>query len=443
MRLLSKALACCALCLLLGALDGISAQTSGGTKRRAPVNPATQALNRLLASAQEAVDKQDYLSAAQDYQDYIAKMPDDASAHYDLGYVYTALHRPDDAKSEYEKAISLDPKMGPAYLNLGLTLLPADPGAAVEHLQHASDLMPASAQPKYLLGSALERSGKLPQAIEQFQAAAKLDDKDVNTRISLGRALLSAGRPAEAEAAYREALSLQPEDAALTQARLGLAHSLLAQKKLAEGAAELQTYLEIEPKDIPMRIERASVLVDLGKDDDALAELDRAASGGLESLVALKLRSQILWKKKRYDDAVPVLQKAAALAPKDPDFPALLGHIYLEKKLYANSIEELSAAYRIDPTAADVLVDLVAAEYQLKNYTAALGALDALSKRTELPAGSWYIRASCYDNLGQPAPALDAYQEFLQLNKDENSDMYFALTERVRVLTRELKEKKR
>ena len=36
-----------------------------------------------------------------------------------------------DAKGEYEKAISLDPKMGPAYLNLGLTLVDTDPAAAV------------------------------------------------------------------------------------------------------------------------------------------------------------------------------------------------------------------------------------------------------------------------------------------------------------------------
>jgi tetratricopeptide (TPR) repeat protein len=97
----------------------------------------------------------------------------------------------------------------------------------------------------------------------------------------------------------------------------------------------------------------------------------------------------------------------------------------------------------MNPNATDLLADIVAAEYAGKNYAPALAALDALSKREELPVGSLYIRASCYDNLGQAAQALDAYKQFLQLNKDENSDMYFASTARVRTLTRELQNKKR
>ena len=45
----------------------------------------------------------------------------------------------------------------------------------------------------------------------------------------------------------------------------------------------------------------------------SLAEMDRAASAGPEeSLRALRLRSQIYLDKKRYDDAIPVLQNAAA-----------------------------------------------------------------------------------------------------------------------------------
>ena len=86
---------------------------------------------------------------------------------------------------------------------------------------------------------------------------------------------------------------------------------------------------------------------------------------------------------------------------------------------------------------------LVDAEYGSKNFPEALAALDALSKREELPLASWYVRAVCYDNLGNLAPALDAYKKFLQLNTNQDSDMYFVATERVRVLTREMQNKKR
>ncbi|MGA9889705.1 MAG: tetratricopeptide repeat protein, partial [Candidatus Acidiferrales bacterium] len=164
---------------------------------------------------------------------------------------------------------------------------------------------------------------------------------------------------------------------------------------------------------------------------------------GPESLRALRLRALIYFRKKDYDHAVPVLTKAVALAPNDPDLPAQLGHVYLEKKDYPNAVNELVVAIKMNPGANDVLGDLVTAEYLNKNYVAALHGLDILAQRETLPLGSWFIRATCYDKLGQPAPALEAYQKFLQLNKDEDSDMYFEATARARTLTRELQNKKR
>ncbi len=443
MRLVSKPLACCALCAVLGAFQGLSAQAVSAGEKRIPVDPAAQELNRLLTAAQEAIDRQDYAAAAQRYQDYLVKKPDDATVHYDLGYVYSALKQPADAKNEYEKAIALNPKMGAAYQNLGLTLLSTDPAAAIAPLQKAAELLPGDGRTKWLLGEALEKSDKLAAAIEQYQSAEKLDQKDPEIRLSLGRALLSAGRPGEAEPAFREALALHPTGASLAEVHLRLAQALIAEKKLDEGASELALYLQVSPNDPSARITHASILVDMGKDDEALGELDQAATAGPEGLRALKLRSQIYFEKKLYDDNIPVLQKAAALAPKEPDIAARLGRVYLLKKDYPNSVHWLAAAYNMDTTATDLLGEAIEAEYLDKNYAGTLAGLDELAKRKELPLGSWYMRATCYDHLGQAAPALDAYQKFLQLNKDENSDMYFVSTARVRVLTRELQNKKR
>jgi len=98
------------------------------------------------------------------------------------------------------------------------------------------------------------------------------------------------------------------------------------------------------------------------------------------------------------------------------------------------SVRELIVALKMAPDATDVLGDLVTAQYLSKNYPAALNGLDLLSKREPLPAGSWFIRATCYDKLGELAQALDAYQKFLQSNKDQNNDMYFESTARVRAM---------
>jgi Flp pilus assembly protein TadD len=433
--------------VLLAFTGAASAQVVGTSRTKIPQDPAAIELNRLLSAAQDAVSKNDYASAAQDYQDYLAKKPDDAVVHYDLGYAYTALQRPAEAKSEYEKAIALDPKMAAAYQNLGVTLIPTDPAAAIEPLQHAAELMPEDARTKWLLGIALEATKKDSQAIERYQAAAKLDAKNVEIRNSLGFALLRTGRAGEAETTFRDALSLlpagQPAGAAADQAHKGLLQALLAQRKNDEAATELGIYVAAHPHDAPMELEHASLLVDAGKDDQALAELDKAASAGPESLRALKLRALIYFHKKQYDSAVPVLTRAIALAPQDPELPAQLGHAYLEKKDYANAVPVLVAALNMNQQSIDVLKDLVAAEYLNKNYAATLHGLDVLAQKETPPMGSWFVRATCYDKLGQAAPALEAYKKFLEMNKDENSDAYFEATARVRTLTRELENKKR
>lgn len=441
MKLSAKILACGALCVLAAAYQvNVEAQTSGASKKRIPADPAEAELNNLLATAQAAMDRKDYPAAAQNYQQYLAKKPDNAVAHFELGYADMSMQRLVDAKAEYEKAISLDPSMGPAYLNLGLTLVDTDPAAAVPNLQKALELIPNQPGPKFLLGMAFEHTGKLAAAVEQYQAAEALDGADFNIRYALGRVLLASGRASEAEPEYRAALTLQPDSA---PARLGLARSLLAQKELDAAAAQLASYLQAQPNDFGVRVERASVLVDLDKDEDALAELDKAAASAPESLRALKLRSEIYFEKKRYNDALPVLQKAADLAPQDRDIPARLGLVFLEKKDYPNAVRFFVAAFKMNPDANDILGNLITAQYLNKNYPAAIDGLDLLSKREALPPGSWFMRADCYDKLEQPANALESYKRFLDLNKDQNSDMYFAAAARVRAITRELQDKKR
>jgi Flp pilus assembly protein TadD len=428
---------------LLALAGASAAQTVGTSRTKIPQDPAAIELNRLLAAAQAAVDIQDYASAAQDYRDYLAKKPDDAVVHYDLGYAYTALEKPADAKSEYEKAIALDPKMAAAYQNLGVTLIPTDPAAAIEPLQHAAELMPEDARTKWLLGVALEATKKDALAIEQYQAAEKLDPNNSDIRNSLGFALLRNGRPAEAETEFRAALTMHPTGEPTNQAHKGLLQALLAEKKNDEAAKEMGAYLAAHAHDASLELEHASLLVEAGKDDEALAELDKAATDGPESLRALKLRALIYFHKKQYDNAVPVLTKATALAPQDPELTAQLGHAYLEKKDYANAVPVLVAALNMNQQSMDVLKDLVAAEYLNKNYAATLHGLDVLAQKETPSLGSWFVRATCYDKLGQAAPALDAYKKFLEMNKDENSDMYFEATARVRTLTRELANHKR
>jgi Flp pilus assembly protein TadD len=431
--------------VLFAALPSLALAQVNTTRTKIPQreDPDQAAIQGLLAAAQDAMAKKDYPAAVDWYQQYLSKRPNDAIAHFQLGYAFTALSRPADAKPEYERAIELNPNMVEAYENLGLTLVPTDPAAAIEPLKHATELRRGDAHMIWALGTAYEASGKLTEAIEQYKIASELPGAGPVIPVSLGFALLQTGNVREAEAAFRSALESNPVGMTLAQAHLGLAEVHRANKGLPAATSEFRAYLEAQPDDANARRELAVVLADLGKNDEALAELDRSGSATTEPLSALLLRSRIYYQAKRYDDAIPVLQKAAVLAPSNADIPARLGHVYMEKRDYPDAARTLAAAFQLDPNGNDILGELIAALYFNNSYPAALKEINLLEQRESLPPVALFMRAACYDKLGQAAEALDAYRKFLAVNKDENSDMYFEATSRSRVLAFELKNKKR
>ena len=132
----------------------------------------------------------DFATALDPLQKYMAQRPDEPYPHFQLGYAYAGLKRAADAKTEFSRAVALDPKMAAAHLNLGLVLMDSEPGAAADAFRHAAELQPTESRPRFLAGIALERDSKFPEAIEQYRAALALSPKDYETQFALGRALL-------------------------------------------------------------------------------------------------------------------------------------------------------------------------------------------------------------------------------------------------------------
>lgn len=412
------------------------AQQGHETRRKVRVHDP---LADLLAQAYAAIEKKDFAGAVQLLNQYVASRPDDAQAHFQLGYAYTALQRWADAEAQYRKVVALDPKMAPAYQNLGLILLRAEPAAAVEPLRKAADLEPDQAGPRFLLGEALARSGKLAEAVEPYQAAARLDPKNFHFHYELARALLDSNRAGEAELEFRRAVELRPDE---SPARAGLAESLLAQNKKEEGARELGGYLKAQPQDQEARLRLASVLIGLDRYDQALGELDKLDAKIADSLPAYRLRGEVYLGEQKYPEAAAVLTKAAALAPADAALRARLGKALLLKRDFPAAERELTAALQANPSIPGAARDLMASYYLEGNYAAALDQLDRLARLETPPATDWFVRATCYDRLGRKPEALEAYEKFLELDQGRSDREEFQSRQRVRILERELGKKK-
>jgi tetratricopeptide (TPR) repeat protein len=427
--------------LIVASASTLSLQSSNQQKST-PSQTRTQKLanplNDLLDEAQHDIDTNQFEAALVPLQKFLAEKPDIAWAHFQLAYAYTALKRPDEARAEYERATTLDPKMSEAFLNLGILLSEKDPAAAVPPLRRAVDLLPAQSRPRFLLGHAQERAGDIPAAVESYEAALRLDPRDVETVIHLGNLYVGLKRYSDAETKFRAALEIEPKS---PPALLGLAQTLDAQKK-PEAAAAYRDYLAVQPNTPGAESRAIHLLIEQKQYDAALAELDRADAGKPPTLDSLRSRADIQIAQKKWDDSIVTIRKAIALTPNDAELHGGLGRVYLQKRDFASAEKELKAALLLDKNNLVYWKDLRTTYYLGGNFPATLATQDLIAKVETPGAGEWFVRALCYDKLNQPKPALEAYEKFLELDQDKNPDQVWQAQQRSKVLRRMLDQKR-
>jgi len=180
--------------LAVGVAQPLLSQSKPATAKSPAAKPSTldkektDPLRPLLQQAGDAIDKQDFSAALAPLQKYIAERPAEAYPHFQLGYAYARLRRATDARSEFSRAIELDPKMAEAQLNLGLVLMDIDAKAAAEAFARAAELQPDQSRPRFLTGFALERSGAWSEAANNYRSALSLSSKDYEYNFALARA---------------------------------------------------------------------------------------------------------------------------------------------------------------------------------------------------------------------------------------------------------------
>jgi len=398
----------------------------------------------LLAQAQAALDRNDFSAAIPLLQKIAEARPNDALPHFELGFAYSGLKKNAEAIPEYRRAIALDPNLAPAQLNLGIALLDSDPAAAAESFATAAKLLPGQARPIYLMGQALDRSGKRSEAIEQYRGALALAPKDDAILFALARALLADKQSAAAESAFRQLLALKPDSA---PAQLGLAETLLSERKTAEAVDAFRDYLLKSPYDRHARFERAAALQNLNRSDESLAELDQldkldqlgpGASPGVESLT---LRGAIYMQQKKWSEAAAAFEKALAVPSSDGADAQLhlwMGHTKMELHDYAAAEKELRRVLELAPANFDALRELVSVYYLSGQYEATVSTLDLLAQHETPGALDWFFRALSCDKLGRKPEAAAAYRRFLDMDRGERPDQEFQAQARLRLLLREL-----
>ena len=130
---------------------------------------------------------EDYPETAKLHRILIAAHPDDALAHYHLGFTYGMLGRHTEELAEYRRAASLGLKQWDLFLNLGLAYLQdGNIDAATDSLATAVALGPSHAEAHFNLGLAYERRGMLAEARREMLTSLRLDPNRAEARNMLG-----------------------------------------------------------------------------------------------------------------------------------------------------------------------------------------------------------------------------------------------------------------
>jgi protein O-mannosyl-transferase len=168
-----------------------------------------------------------YLSEVALWSDNVAKLPDDARAHNNLGEALYMTGDVPGAAAQYAEALRLQPDDNPeVQYNLALCFLQEHRlPEAIVHASEAVRLAPGNASGRLNLGNALAESNRLQEAMVQYQAAVRINPDYTEAHNNLGNVWYLMGRKPEAIAEYEAALRINPNYA---DARASLQHLLAA-----------------------------------------------------------------------------------------------------------------------------------------------------------------------------------------------------------------------
>lgn len=150
------------------------------------------------------------------WTDAVAKAPDGALPHHNLGNELLTAGRTDEAIEQYKIVLALSPDDYDAHNNLGATYVKKGLlQEAIQEFETAVKLRPDIAATHGNLGNAYRVSGAVDKAVEECGLAVKLAPNDAYAHNDLGLALAKKGLLDQALGHLREAARLHPDDPAL------------------------------------------------------------------------------------------------------------------------------------------------------------------------------------------------------------------------------------
>jgi tetratricopeptide (TPR) repeat protein len=214
----------------------------------------------LIRRAREAFERRDYVAALADFREVAKDHPDFADVRHQMGLCLSFLGQPEEALTQFDRAIEVNDSYVAAHLNRAITLnelgrydeaseaferaatcerqvggrYPAsvaarlanahadvgelylaasDPDQAAEEFRRGLELRPTFHDIRNRLGEALMQQGELEAAREEFARTLEGNGRFMQARLNLGLVHFRNGRLDEAREAWEECRSQAPNSA--------------------------------------------------------------------------------------------------------------------------------------------------------------------------------------------------------------------------------------
>jgi cytochrome c-type biogenesis protein CcmH/NrfG len=224
---------------------------------------------------------EDYASRVSMWSDVVTQAPHNYRGHFCLGLAFQEQNRLDEAATELQRSIELNPGYAKGHQSLAMIkAAQGDTAEAISHYQHAIQFSTGFVLAYRNYGNLLARQNDYEQALEQYARAIEIEPADVATYRVVGHTQLKLGRYREAADAFQSAVTLHPDSvpdiAWLAWLR---ATSPDAQNRDGTAAVELAKHAVqlTEYKDVPALNILAAAYAETGQFTEAVTTARRAS----------------------------------------------------------------------------------------------------------------------------------------------------------------------
>lgn len=294
---------------------------------------------KFLREAEEFLKKGDGNAAVIQLKNALQSDPGNVTARQRLGELYLRVGNGPSAEKEFRAAIrrgANDTKI--KILLARAYLLQGKNKEALEEV--AGDITDEESRPDALIvrGQALLALRQFDEARTALTDADKMRPEDVRAKIGLAQSYVSQNKIKEGEAEIDEALRRKPKSVEA----LVLKGELRRLNKDLDGAVkQFDTAVQVNDKNLLARLGRAASLIDLGRDQDAQADLDTVFRRVPKHPLASYLQALILAKKKDYAAAQETLQQAGRFLDNHMPSIFLRGAISYALNQYEQAVSNL------------------------------------------------------------------------------------------------------